>query len=132
MPRLIHAPGSYADTSRFFPGNEPDIARRLPGGRPEIARHVRRLARRIDFGIAACNPADIRVVGGRHCGVIAAGNPPENRRTQNPSLAKGLGSPMLKSGCSAICGCGFDERKPTAIRRVSWLNPQWSNGHKFS
>jgi hypothetical protein len=63
----------------------------LPGICPEIARQMRRIIRRIDFGNADGDPADIRADGGRYCGVIAAGNPPENRRTQNPSVTKGFG-----------------------------------------
>jgi hypothetical protein len=61
----------------------------LPGSFPEIARQMRRIIQRMNFGNADGDPADIRADGGRYCGVIAAENPPEDRRTQNPSLTKG-------------------------------------------
>jgi hypothetical protein len=54
------------------------------------------MIRRMDFGNAAGNPADSPADSGRHCGVIAAGEPPENRRTQNPSVTKGFGFFSLK------------------------------------
>jgi len=60
---------------------------------PEIAAQLREI-RRIDFGNADGDPADIRRMQSvlrRHC----AGNPPENRRTQNPSHGEGVQLLML-------------------------------------
>ena len=47
-------------------------------------------------GIAADDTADNLPDGGRHCGVIAAGDPPEKRRTQNPCEYKGFGFHSFK------------------------------------
>jgi hypothetical protein len=54
------------------------------------------MIRRTDFGNAAGSPADTPADSGRNCGVIATGEPPENRRTQNPSVTKGFGFFSLK------------------------------------
>ena len=75
----------------------------LPGSCPEMARQMRRIIRQMHFGNAASGPADIRADGSRHCGGIAAGNPPKNRRTQNPSLAKGSGFHCKKCRNPVIC-----------------------------
>ena len=90
---LIHAHGFNADASQFFPGIERDIARQLPGSCPDAARTFQRINRRIDADNVTGCPADNTADGRRECGVIAAGNPPENRRIQKPSLSKGFGFP---------------------------------------
>jgi hypothetical protein len=78
-----------------LPGECPVTAGQTPGNCPEIDRQFRQMFRRMDFGNAAGNPAEDPTDGGRHCGVIAASNPPENRRTWNPCGYKGFGFPCL-------------------------------------
>jgi len=77
----------------IFPGNERDTARQLPGCCRDTTRTFQQIHRRADTGNVTGCPADNTADGRRECGVIAAENPPENRRTQNPSLAKGFGFP---------------------------------------
>src|ERR1017187_2940661 len=80
----------------YLPGGCPATSGQPPGSCPEIDRQFRRMIRRMDFGNAAGNPADSPAEGGRNGGAIAAEEPPENRRTQNPSVTKGFGLSCLK------------------------------------
>src|SRR5580692_5253460 len=77
-------------------GECPAMFSQPPGHCPEIDRQCRRMIRQMDFDRAASHPADSPADSGRHCGVIAAGEPPENRRTQNPCEYKGFGLSCLK------------------------------------
>jgi len=79
-----------------LPGECPTTSGQPLGHCPEIDRQCRRMLRRMDFGNAAGHPADSPADSGRRCGVIAAGNSPENRRTQNPCEYKGFGFFSLK------------------------------------
>jgi len=50
---------------------------------------------------------------------IAGGHPPENRRTQNPSLSKGFGFPCLK----AVILCQFAIKSGAAFCAMIAQNP---------
>ena len=69
----------------------------FPGSCPEIDRQMRRIIRRIDFGNADGDLPGIRADVRRKFIGVAGGHPPENRRIQNPSLAKGFGFPCQKA-----------------------------------
>jgi len=60
----------------------------LPGNFPAVARTFQRRSRRIDGGKVTGCPVEIPADGRRKSVGVVAGNPPENRRTQNPYFDK--------------------------------------------
>jgi hypothetical protein len=75
--------------------------------------------RRTDADNVTGCPADNTADGRRECGVIAAGNPPENRRTQNPSLSKGFGLSCPK----AVILCQYAIKSGTPFCAMIAQNP---------